>query len=181
MKKAIIIAVISVVVLIAAFLIVFPHIEIDTGEKLIRCSYSDDFSEYDDNHSYNERYAYNEKHDVSIRTFDVHKFLFFYTIHMEYVEGDVRKTEFILEESYIENFIENADIYDNEKNIDLAELIEGREAVVGNTRYSGNDYETGIYYTLDGEDGEMYIFYDDDLLIIQVGSPDELPKFIAYK
>ena len=164
-----------------SFLIVYPRIEIDTGEKLVRCSYSDDFSQYDVNHSYNEVYAYNEKHDVSIKTFDVKKFLFFYTIHMEYAEGDVRETEFILEESYIKNFLENAEIYDNEKNIDLAALIEGREAVVGNTRYTGNDYERAIYYTLDGEYGEMYIFYKEDLLIIQVGSPDELPKFIAYK
>ena len=80
MKKTIIIIAIiasALVLLLAAFLIAYPHIEIDTGEKLIRCSYSDDFSEYDDNHSYNEVYAYNEKHDVSIRTFETKKFLFF--------------------------------------------------------------------------------------------------------
>lgn len=180
MKKIIII--ISVILIIIAIsLAAYPFIEIDTGEKLIRCSYTDDFSEYDVNHSYNEVYCYNEKNDVSIKTFDVDKFLFFYTISMEYVKGDVRETEFILEEAYIENFIKNADIEDNEKNIDLAELIKGKEAVVGNKRYTGNDYETGIYYMLDGKYEEMYIFYVDELLVIQVGSPDELPKFIAYK
>lgn len=181
MRKTIIIIIASVMALVGILFIVYPHIEIDTGEKLIRCSYSDDFSEYDENHSYNEVYAYNEKYDVSIKSFNVKNFLFFYVISMDYVEGDVRKTEFILEESYIQHFIESAEIYDNEKNIDLAALIEGKEPVIGNTRYTGNDYETGIYYILDGKYEEMYIFYKEDLLIIQVGSPDELPRFIAYK
>ncbi|MBE6714073.1 MAG: hypothetical protein E7575_02150 [Ruminococcaceae bacterium] len=181
MRKTIIIIIASVMALVGMFFIVYPHIEIDTGKKLIRCSYSDDFSEYDKNHSYNELYCYNEKHDVSIKSFDVKNFLFFYTIHMEYIEGDFRETQFVLEESYIENFIENAEITEAPENFDLAALIEGREAVVGNTRYLGNDYETGVFYKLDGRDEEMYVFYKDDLLIIQVGSPDELPKFIAYK
>ena len=179
--KKIIVIVASLVILIAAFLAVYPQIEIDTGEKLIRCSYSDDFSEYDVNHSYNEVYCYNEKHDVSIKTFETKRFWFFYTIHMGYVAGDVRETEFILEESYIENFLDNAEIEENVNNIDLASLIAEKEAVVGNTRYTGNDYENGIYYTLDGKYEEMYVFYKDDMLIIQVGSPDENPRFIAYK
>ena len=147
----------------------------------VACNYTGDFSEYDDNHSYNERYAYNEKYDVSIRSFDVNKFLFFYTIRMEYVEGDVRETEFILEEAYITHFLEEAIIEENENNIDLASLIEGKEVVVGNTRYLGNEYDNGIFYRLDGKYEEMYVFYADDLLVIQVGSPDELPKFIAYR
>ena len=74
-----------VVVLLAAALIVYPFVEIDTGEKLIRCSYSDDFSAYDQNHSYNEVYSYYEKRDISIKGFQVKKFLFFHNIHMEYV------------------------------------------------------------------------------------------------
>lgn len=180
MKRVIIIAV-SFAILIAAFLLIYPIIELDTGEKLIRCSYTDDFSEYDINHSYNEVYCYNEKHDVSIKNFETKKFWFFYTIHMKYVKGDERETEFILEEAYIENFIKNAKIEDNVNNIDIATLIDGKKAIVGNTRYTGNDYENGIYYTLDGEYEEMYVFSKDGLLIIQVGSPDENPRFIAYK
>lgn len=100
---------------------------------------------------------------------------------MEYVKGDVRETEFILDEAYIINFLENAEIEYNDNNIDLAKLIEGKEAVVGNQRYLGNDYANGIFYELDGKYEEMYIFYVDDLLVIQVGSPDEQPKFIAYR
>ena len=83
--------------------------------------------------------------------------------------------------SLIENFIKNAKICENDKNIDIASLIEGKEVIVGNTRYTGNDYTTVIFYELDGRYEEMYVFIVDDLLVIQVGSPDELPKFIAYK
>jgi uncharacterized protein YxeA len=181
MVKRILIALLALAVLILAGLLAYPFVEIDTGEKLIRCSYSDDFSAYDRNHSYNEAYCYYEKRDVSIRTFAVKKFWFFYTIHMEYVKGDVRKTQFVLEESYIQSFLSRAVITDNESGIDLAALIEGREAVVGNTRYHGNDERWALYYELDGEYGEMYIYYADDLLVIQVGSPDEQPRFIAYR
>lgn len=172
---------IAVAGILALALVIYPHIVIDTGDRLLVCNYTGDFSEYEENQSYNEVYCYNEKYDVSIRTFDVSNFLFFHVISMEYVEGDVRETEFILEEAYITNFLENAEITENVNNIDVAKLIEGKEAIVGNTRYVGNDYENGIFYKLDGRYEEMYIFYVDDLLVIQVGSPDELPKFIAYK
>jgi len=45
----------------------------------------------------------------------------------------------------------------------------------------GNEYDKAIYYVLDGKSEVMYVFYVDDLLIIQVGYSDEGPKFIAYK
>ena len=172
---------VALVLLVALALVIYPHIVIDTGDRLIVCNYDGDFSEYETNQSYNEVYCYNEKYDVSICTFDVSNFLFFHVISMEYVEGDVRETEFILEESYITHFWENAEIEDNENNIDIAQLIEGKEAIVGNTRYLGNDYINGIFYVLDGKYEEMYVFYADDLLVIQVGSPDEQPRYIAYK
>lgn len=180
MKKSLVLILVVAVCLIAV-LAAFPFIEINTGKKLVRLSYTGDFSEYDVNHSYNELYCYNQKHDVSIKSFDVKNFLCFYAIEMEYVKGDFRKTQFVLNESYIQNFLQNAAILENENNIDLSELIKGKTAIVGNTRYTGNDYENAIYYELDGRDGEMYIFNFDDLLVIQVGSSDELPKFIAYK
>ena len=162
-------------------LIIYPYIEIDLGNKLYVCNYTGDFSEFDKNHSYNEVYCYNEERDISLKGFDVNNFMFFYVISMEYVKGDIRETEFMLEESYITYFLENAKIENNENNIDLQKLVDGKEAVVSNTRYTGNDYENGIYYELDGNYEELYVFYVDDLLVIQVGSPDELPKFIAYK
>ena len=45
---------------------------------------------------------------------------------------------------------------------------------------STND-DSVIYYTLDGKEEVMFIFYVDELLVIQVGLSDEGPKFIAYE
>ena len=78
------------------------------------------------------------------------------------------------------NIMNKALIY-NSHNINLSSLIEGKTPIVSNTRYLGNDYSTSIGYILDGKEETMYIFYKDDLLIIQVGLSDEGPKYIAYK
>ena len=78
-------------------------------------------------------------------------------------------------------FINNAIIESNDTNIDVKNLIEGKTAIVSNTRYLGNDYETAIYYELNDRYDVMYIFDNDDLLIFQVGFPDEGSRFIAYK
>ena len=172
---------IVVAVLVTVGLVIYPNIVINTGEQLIVCNYDGDFSEYDVNQTFDENYCYNEKYDVSIYTFDVRNFLFFHVIIMDYVEGDMREEEFILDEAYIANFLANAIIEENPSNIDLAKLIEGKEAIVGNTRYTGNDYENVIYYTLDGRYDELSIFYVDDLLVIQIGNPDEGPRYIAYQ
>ena len=65
--------------------------------------------------------------------------------------------------------------------VDFNKLVTDKEAIVGNTRYIGNDYETSISYILKDKHEILYIFYVDDLLVIQVGLSDEGPKFIAYK
>ena len=181
MKKKSKFVLIAILMILTGFLIAYPFIKIYTGNTLIICNYNGDFSKFDKNHSYNELYCYDEERDISINSFDVKNFLFFYTVSMNYIEGDFRKTQFVLKESYIENFLNNAEIISNDNNIQLASLIEGKTAVVGNTRYVGNDYNNGIFYKLDGRHEEMYVFNVDDLLVIQVGSPDELPRYIAYK
>ena len=91
--------------ILTGFLIAYPFIKIDTGNTLIICNYNGDFSKFDKNHSYNELYCYDEERDISINSFDVKNFLFFYTVSMNYIEGDFRKTQFVLKESYIENFL----------------------------------------------------------------------------
>ena len=102
-------------------------------------------------------------------------------LELEYTDGDFRETQFVLEEEYIENWIKNAEITDNPNNIDIKALISDKKAVVSNKRYLGNDYENIITFKLDGRYDELSVFYVEDLLVIQVGSPDELPKFIAYR
>lgn len=173
--------IITVIIVIGILLLVYPTIEIQTDDKLIAFRYTDDLTEFESEISYNESYVYYADRDISIYDFDFKNFLVFHVITMEYIEGNYCDTQFVLEEQYIQDFLERAEIKYNDSNIDIAKLIEGKEAIVGNTRYLGNDYVNGIYYVLDGKHEEMYVFYVDDLLIIQVGSPDESPKFIAYK
>lgn len=163
------------------FFILYPFILIDTGDRLIKFSYDGDVSQFEDVSCYDETYFYVEERDVSISSFDFKKFLFFHVTVMEYEIGNVCDTEYLLEESYIDNFLNNAVIMSNEKNISLDKLISGKNAIVSNIRYFGNDYENMIEYTLDGENEIMYVFYENDLLVIQVGLSDEGPKFIAYK
>lgn len=179
--KSIISKVIILVIIIGIFLIVYPNIEFRKNNKLYKFTYSEDWSEFEENMCYNESYSYNNKRDISIYSWDIKKFLFFKVLVLDYKKGNVCNTEYLLEEEYIHRVISEADFISNEKNIDLKKLIEGKKAIVGNKRYFGNDYETFIEYKLDGEYKEMYIFYNDDLLIIQIGLSDEGPKFIAYK
>ncbi len=184
MKRSlkILIVILSALILLSALaLIIYPNVEFKKDGVLYACRFSEDMSEFEENASYNELYFYYEKQDVSLKTFDVKSFLFFYLFSFEYEEGDMRETMHTLPEEYIVNWLENAVITDNENNIDLASLIEGKTAIVGNTRYTDNDYNSAVYYELDGEYGEMYVFESEGLTVIQVGSPDECPRYIAYK
>ena len=181
MKKKIIISVIIFILIITLILIAIPFIKIDKGNKLIFISYSDDISKYETYTCYHESISYNEKKDISIKRFDIKKYFIFYLFTLEYEKGNLCSTEWQLEEEYITNFINNAELIENKNNLDIEKLIEGKKAIVRNTRYIDNDYNTSIIYKLDGKEDIMYIFYQDDLLILQVGSPDETTKFIAYK
>lgn len=181
MKKKILIPIIIAIVMVGLFLLIYPTVEIQTKDKLIAFRYSDDITEFESELSYNESYTYYAEKDISIKDYDFKHFLFFHVITMEYIEGNYCDTQFVLEEDYIKDFLERAEINYNDSNLDIAKLIEGKEAIIGNTRYLVNDYENAIFYVLDGKYEEMYVFYADDLLIIQVGSPDESPKYIAYK
>jgi len=108
--------------------------------------------------------------------------LFFKWFKISYKKGNVCANEYLLEESYIEDFLENAQIQSNEDKVDLAKLIEGKEAIVANKRYPWDDSSSYISYILDGKYMDMYIYTNEDgLIVIQVGLSDEGPKYIAYK
>ena len=169
-----------ILILIILFM-ALPMFEMKTDKKLYAIRYKDDFSEFETNECYDESYYYNEKHKISIYNFNHKKFLFLNFYSFDYKKGNVCETEYQLEEDYINDFIEKANITYNSHNINLATLVEGKTPIVGNSKYVGNDYNTIIEYTLNNKEEIMYIFYKYDLLIIQVGSSDEGPKFIAYK
>lgn len=181
MKKKIIIVGIIILFIILLFILI-SQIKIDTGSKIMYLKYNDYLDEeYEDNMCYHESVSYVKSKDISVNKISIEKKFIFYLFTLEYVEGNLCDTEYVLEESYIKNFINNAEITYNSHNLDIKKLIEGKTAMVSNTRYTGNEYNTFINYKLDGRYEIMYIFYKDDLLVLQVGYPDESTKFIAYK
>lgn len=173
--------IIPIVILLIIIFLTLPMFELKTDKKLYAIRYTEDYSEFETNGCYDESYYYNRKHDISIYNYKHTRFLFLNFYSFDYKEGNVCKTEYQLEESYIKDFIEKATITYNSHNLDIKSLIEGKKAIVGNSRYSGNNYEMVITYTLNNRHETMYVFYQYDLLIIQVGLSDEGPKFIAYK
>ena len=172
---------ISLLLILIILFMALPMFEFKTDKKLYAIKYTEDFSQFETKGCYTESYFYNKKHDISIYNHKHTKFLFFNFYSFSYKEGNVCETEYQLEEQYIKDFIEKAEITYNSHNINLAQLIEGKTAIVGNSRYTGNDYNTIIEYKLNDKYESMYIFNKYDLLIIQVGLSDEGPKFIAYK
>lgn len=173
--------IIGIILLIALVFYLIPYIKIDKNNKIMYLSYTDILSEYDEVTCYDDGMAYYKEKDITIKRIDIEKKFIFYLVTLDYVEGNLCDKEFYLEENYIDNFIKNAEIKENPKNVNLKNLIKGKNPIVGNTRYFGNDYETFISYILDDKHEILYVFYKGDMLIIQVGLSDEGPKFIAYK
>lgn len=170
-----------IIVVLIIILVGLPFIKIRTNDTIKYISFVDDFSEYEYNDCYNESVYYYEKEDISITSMSSQKVFLFYIITLAYEEGNLCDYEYYLESSYIDDVIENAEIINNYKNIDLAKLIKGKSPIESNTLYLGNDYETMIDYKLNGKYETIYIFYKEDLLIFQVGSRDDGAKFIAYE
>lgn len=181
MNKKIISIIYIIFLLFILILVVYPFIEIDTGSKIIQFRYSDSIDEFDKFTCYDDSYSYSEKRNITVTNIDFKKFMFFHVITVSYENGNKCATEYYLDESYIEDYINNAEIKYNDNNIDVAKLIENRKVITGNIRYSGNDYLNEVGYILNGKHQILYVFYIDDLLVIQVGLSDEGPKFIAYK
>ena len=179
MKKKIIIISILVIGLI---FILLPFIKIKSSNEIKYITYTDHSFKYEEDIScYNESYFYNKEMDISIEYVEVKKFLFFYFTTIHFKDGNVCLYEYYLEEEYINDFINNAEILYNDNNIDISKLIEGRKAIVSNKLYLGNNYLNSITYKLNGKYQDLYVFYVDDLLVIQVGSRDDGAKFIAYE
>lgn len=188
MKKKILLISIIILTIILIFICIYPNIEFYNNNYLYMMSYgkdweySKDFKELEQETCYDESYLYNEKRNISITGWEYKNFLFFKWFKVSYKEGNLCATEYLLEESYIENFLKKAEIKENEDNIDLSKLIEGKESIVSNKRYPWNDNNSYISYVLDGKYMDMFIYKtEDELVVIQVGLSDEGPKYIAYK
>lgn len=189
MKKKKTLKMLGIIILIMTiFTCAYPHIEIYKDNYLYMMSYSkewensEDLEELEGQMCYDESYSYNKKRNISIVSWEYKKFLLFKWFKIKYTEGNICATEFVLEETYIQNFLSNAKIQESSEEVDLAKLINNKEAIVSNTRYPWNDEHKWVSYTLDGKQQEMFIWINEDgLLVIQVGLGDEGPKYIAYK
>ena len=82
---------------------------------------------------------------------------------------------------YTKNVLDKNSI--NNENVDNnVNIVVPSKNLVETSRMIPEDNEKiEIYYTLDGKEEVMFIFYVDELLVIQVGLSDEGPKFIAYE
>ena len=179
MKKIIIISLSSL--LLASLLIIYPNIEFKKGGKFYACRYSGDIEQFEDELSPDERYGYYKKQDISVNNYKVKKFLFFYLIKMDYIEGNYMDSMYFLEEEYINAVLENAQIIENTGGINLNELLKGKTAIEGNVKYPGNEYDNEIVYKLNGETETLFVYEHGGMVCIQVGNTDEGPKYIAYK
>ena len=132
MKKAL--KIIIPIIVIVIILITLPLFEFKISNKLYAIRYKDDMTEFETNSCYDESYYYNEKHNISLTTFNYKQILFLHIYYFDYIENNICENEYVLEESYIKNFIENAKIESNNLNINIEKLIDGKTAVVGNTK-----------------------------------------------
>lgn len=191
MKKKVFVIIAIAAVLIAAGLLIYPHITIQQENQLIACRYSDDLSEFESQVSADERYTYYADKDVTWTGFDFQKYGPFYVLTFDIQPGNLIEGMYLLEETYISSFLDRAVIDVVEKDYkeveltkdDIAAMLYGKTAIVSNQRYTCPDYDAAyrIYYQLDDTENIMYIFEADGLLAIQVGYSDEGPKFIAYE
>ena len=188
MKKKVLIL---LAILAAVLFAIYPHITIQNEDQIIAFRYSDDTSQFETEVSADENYVYWEDRDVTWSGFDVKKFGPFHVIYLETEPGNTISSKYALDPGYMNAFLSDAVIDVVEKDYkeidftlaDVADLISGKQAVEGGGRYVCPDYDaaTKIYYTLDGQENFMSIFEVDGLLVVQVGYPDEGPRFIAYE
>lgn len=191
MKKSVLLALSATMLFLIAGLLIYPHITIQTDDQLIACRYSDDISEFESQVSADERYTYYADKDVTWTGFDFQKYGPFYVLTFDIQPGNLIEGIYLLEEAYISAFLDHAVIDVVEKDYkevelttdDIAAMLEGKTAIVSNQRYTCPDYDAAyrVYYQLGEEENILYIFETDGLLVIQVGYPDEGPKFIAYE
>lgn len=181
MKKKILTPLIILIIVIT-LLTIYPYIEFQKNNQLYIFSYKEVLSEFEENMCYNESYSYNKKRNISINKWNTKKILFFYLHKLSYKEGNICDKEYVLTEEELNKIITEAIIIENEDNINISKIIKDKEHIVSNTRYPWNDKYNYIGFELNNEYKEMYIFYNEEgLLIIQIGNSDEGPKYIAYK
>lgn len=175
---------ILIVILVVVFGLLFiDKIKITVGNEIRYVSLSSDVLWIEENSitCYDDGLTYLKDKGITIKniTFDKVGFLWYHRATFE--EGNLCDYEFYLEEKDFLYMITKGEIVENESKLNLSEMIKGKEAIVGNTRYPWEDDYKYIGLKIDGEYKELYVTEREDMLVIQIGNSDEGPKYIAYK
>jgi hypothetical protein len=153
------------------------------------------FNSYIENNKscYDEGYFYVEKDDVTIMRTSIEDKFLFNKISVEYYIGNYCENEFVLDENWSQDFLNNADIYEikmNEKDLDI-EIIKNRirTFIDNNIReenkniISINDYKDiiNIYYNLNNKSYHLSILKYNGYIAFVIVDPDDHQKNAIYK
>jgi len=183
MKKYLMIIVIFVILLIFA---VIPKVELKINNKLkfIRYSSAGDVKIFNESIScYDDGLFYNKKRNITLIKSGYKKILFFYLFEITYKEGNQCDSEFLLTAEVINDLIINGVLIENPNNINLKNMIKDRFAIVKNARYPWPEDYLIFYlvYKYNGKTIPIYVWNENNLIIIQMNNSDEGAKYIAYQ
>jgi len=130
---------------------------------------------------YDDGITYKKDKDISIKSIDFKRVGFLWYHRIKFEKGNLCDYEFYITEKDFLYMISKAEIVENEDKIDLLDMIKGKEAIVGNTRYTWEEDYKYLGIKVDGNYKEIYVTERDGLLVIQIGNSDEGAKYIAYK
>ena len=177
--------VIFVILLVLAFSLLFiDKIKITVGNEIRYISLSSDVL-WMENEEYTTCYddglTYLKKRNITVKNIDFKKIGFLWYHRVIFEEGNLCDYEFYIEEKDFLYMITKGEILENKDKIDLVEMIKGKEAIVGNTRYPWVEEYKYLQIKVDKDYKDVYVSERDGLLVIQIGNGDEGPKYIAYK
>lgn len=176
---------IFIIVSIFAFSLLFiDKIKITVGNEIRFISLNRDELSWEDDNSftcYDENITYMPDKDISITNYGYKEVGIFRYNKLTFEKGNLCDLEFYISEKDFLDMITKGEVIENEDKLDLVEMIKGKEAIVGNTRYNWEDDYKYIELKVGKDSKEIYVTERDGLLVIQIGNSDEGPKYIAYK